>query len=129
VTEPTKEQQLEWIAEARRLLVLFQDPIWAATAEQTDQMHLTDYCETLDKTRKHFNLPEETPMHAVMGKGDVIYAYTGNSPTSADRAKAIVGFILTMPFLLDAVEALIDRKDRQDGSEMTISENKIEHSR
>lgn len=106
----TDEKKLEFVSQARQLLALFQDPIWGATAEQTDQMHLTDYCETLDETRKNFDLPEETAMHAVMGDGGIVYAFTGNSPTSGDRAKALVGFIYTMPFLLDSVVELIDLK-------------------
>ncbi|MHC2552471.1 hypothetical protein [Bradyrhizobium elkanii] len=104
----TDEKRLEFATQARQLLALFNEPFWGATRGQTDEMHLADYCETLAKGRTDLGLAEETTMHAVMGPGDIVYAFTGNTPNAGDRAKALVGFINTMPFLLDALEELID---------------------
>lgn len=106
----TDEKRLEFATQARQLLALFNEPFWGATREQTDEMHLADYCETLAKGRADLGLAEETAMNAVMGPGDIVYAFTGNTPNAGDRAKALVGFINTMPFLLDALEELIELK-------------------
>jgi hypothetical protein len=96
---------VDFIEEARRLLPLMQDPVWAATNEQSDADHLSDYAHTLAKTREHFtDMPENTVMNMVIGDGNVIFALVGNSPESADRARAIVGFLRSMPTLLDQLE-------------------------
>jgi hypothetical protein len=106
--EVTKEQKIAFIKEARRLLALFHDPVWAVTPEQTDEEHLAEYNSTLARTREHFSsLPTNTAMNAVMGEGDTILAFTGNSPDAPDRARAIVGFVHSMPYLLNSLEALL----------------------
>ncbi|MCA1379521.1 hypothetical protein I6F34_01630 [Bradyrhizobium sp. BRP05] len=107
----TDQRKLEYVTEARRLLALFQDPIWGATAAQTDEEHLADYKSTLAKTREYYpELPEKTEIHAVMGEGNVVFAFTGNAPNSGERARALVGFIHTMPYLLDSLVELIELK-------------------
>lgn len=37
-----------------------------------------------------------------------VLAFTGNTPRAPDRARALVGFLRNMPFLLDSVEELIE---------------------
>jgi hypothetical protein len=105
----TKEKLAEFTSEARRLLAMFQDPVWASTDEQTDEQHLADYTKVLARTRLHFpDMQEKTLMNSVMNEGDQVLCFTGNSPTSPDRARAIVGFLRNMPFLLNALEALVE---------------------
>ncbi|WFU52184.1 hypothetical protein QA639_20980 [Bradyrhizobium pachyrhizi] len=109
----TKEQMLEYVTEARRLLARVQDPMWAISPEQTDAEHLADYEKTLAKTREAFpEMEGKTVMNMVMGDGGIVYAFTGHSPTSADRAKALVGFIHTMPFLLDTLVAWVEQQEQ-----------------
>ncbi|MEY9147477.1 hypothetical protein [Bradyrhizobium elkanii] len=108
----TKEQMLAYVADARRLLAQVQDPIWAVTPTQTDAEHLADYKSTLARTRVAFpEMEETTQMNMVLGEGGIVYAFTGHSPTAADRAKALVGFIRTMPFLLDSLVASLEAKE------------------
>ncbi|MCW2077872.1 UNVERIFIED_ORG: hypothetical protein M2193_000047 [Bradyrhizobium japonicum] len=109
----TKEQMLAYVAEARRLLAQVQDPIWAVTPKQTDAEHLADYQVTMARTRVAFpEMEETTEMNMVIGEGGIVYAFTGHSPTAADRAKALVGFIRTMPFLLDSLVASLDQQEQ-----------------
>ncbi|WLA43971.1 hypothetical protein QNJ95_22110 [Bradyrhizobium elkanii] len=112
-TTVTKEQMLAYVADARRLLAQVQDPIWAITPKQTDEEHLADYEVTLARTRVAFpEMEEKTEMNMVLGEGGIVYAFTGHSPTAADRAKALVGFIRTMPFLLDSLVASLEQKEQ-----------------
>ena len=108
----TKDQIMQLLGDARRALALFQDPVWAATKEQTDEEHLADYAKTLAATRAHYTgMPETTQKHWVMGEGDLVLAFTGNSPKSPLRAEALVGFLRVMPFLLDSLEASLTLKE------------------
>ncbi|MGX9944988.1 hypothetical protein ACTG4Q_21220 [Bradyrhizobium denitrificans] len=108
----TNDMVRAFTSEARRLLALFQDPEWRGTPEQTDEEHAEDFAKTLARTRQIFpDMPEKTSIHWVGIEGDLAVAITGNAPASGDRAKAIVGFLRNMPFLLDAVEKLVDQQD------------------
>jgi hypothetical protein len=108
MTDQAAEQKLAFIKEARELLALFNDPAWATSAQQEDERHVIDFAEAIVDTRKNFpDLPEATAMSMVLGEADRILAYTGNSPDAALRAKAIAGFIHSMPGLLAALEASI----------------------
>jgi len=102
------KSQMNFIAEARRVLAYLQDPVWAASEAKPDEDHVTDYASTIAKTREHFpKLPKNTEMQMVLGDGDVVFALTGNSPDAAERARAIVGFLRSMPYLLDDLEQRI----------------------
>ena len=106
------KNKLDFIKEARRVLALFQDPVWAATDEKSDEEHVADFVETLAKTREHFDLPEKTAINAVLGEDDTILAMAGNSPESSERARAIVGFLHSMPYLLNEVERALHLDER-----------------
>jgi hypothetical protein len=113
MTDQAAEQKLAFIQEARQLLALFNDPAWAAGAQKEDEGHVIDFAEAIVDTRQdHPGLPEETAMSMVLGEGDKILAYTGNTPGAALRAKAIVGFIHSMPGLLATLEASITFEQR-----------------
>jgi hypothetical protein len=109
------KSKLDFIKEARRTLAFFQDPVWAATKAATDPEHLIAHAETLAKTRQHHaDLPEKTEMHMVIGDGDVIFALAGNSPDAAERARAIVGFLRSMPYVLEEMERGLHLEERVD---------------
>ncbi|WP_316201029.1 MULTISPECIES: hypothetical protein [unclassified Bradyrhizobium] len=110
--EPVSDQKkLEFVADARRFLEMFPGHVWGATKELTDEEHIEDYRNVLAKTREAFpDLPERTAMNAVMTSDALLYAFTGNAPLSADRAKALNGFLASMPALLNSVEELIALK-------------------
>ncbi len=108
-TEVLAQDQLKFIAEARRLLALMQDPVWSVTEAKPDADHVVDHAVTLAKTREYFpRLPKSTVMNMVVGEGNRVFAFTGNSPDAADRAKALVGFLQAMPYLLTALELRIN---------------------
>jgi hypothetical protein len=105
------QNKLAFVSEARKLLALFQDPEWRATAEQTDEEHVADFTRTLAGTRQTFpGLQKKTCIHWIGIEGDNALAVTGNAPDSGDRARALVGFLRNMPFLLEAVEKLINQQ-------------------
>jgi hypothetical protein len=63
---------------------------WSYTEAKTDAAHLSDYVETLEKTRAHFGLDQETSMWFVSTNGtDAILAKCGNSPTAEARSRYI----------------------------------------
>lgn len=113
MTEKTDvEVKLDFIAEARRLLSFFKNPEWVVTSERADDHQLTEYAHELSKARGYFTgLPESTSMNMVMGANDVVIAITGSSEESAERAKAIVGFLLVMPDILDDMTESIEKDE------------------
>jgi hypothetical protein len=111
VTEKaTVEQKLDFIRETRRLLGFFKTPQWAATSEKTDEEHLADYARTLARTREsNPDFPEKTAMNFIENGDDLVLAYIGNTPSAAERARAMTGFLLVFPELLDEmVDAMAD---------------------
>lgn len=64
---------------------------WSYTKSQSDADHLSDHKETLDKTRSHFALDENTSMWFVSTNGvsASILAMCGNSPSAESRARYI----------------------------------------
>ena len=108
MTDQAAAQKLAFVKEARQLLALFNDPAWATSAQKDDEGHVIDFADAISDTREnHPGLPEGTAMSMVLGEGDKILAYTGNTPEAALRAKAIVGFIHSMPGLLAALESSV----------------------
>ena len=98
MTDQAAAQKLAFVKEARQLLALFNDPAWATSAQKDDEAHVIDFADAIVDTREGYpGLPEVTAMSMVLGEGDKILAYTGNTPEAALRAKAIVGFIHSMP--------------------------------
>jgi hypothetical protein len=99
------EQKLNEIDEARRMMEFISEPVWSQTKEQTDAEHLKDYEGTLKRTRESFpEMPASTAMNFItLGETGIVLAYVGHSPTSADRARAMVGFLKSMPTVFDNI--------------------------
>jgi hypothetical protein len=99
----TINRKIEALENARRMLEFVSTPVWAQTAEQTDAQHVEDYADTLKMTRQAFpEMPELTAMNCILREDtQLVLAYVGNSPTSVDRAKAMVGFLASMPQVID----------------------------
>jgi hypothetical protein len=113
MTDQATEQKLAFIKEARQLLALFNDPAWATSGQKDDEIHVIDFAEAIVDTREnHPDLPDQTAMSMLLGEGDRILAYTGNTPNAALRAKALVGFVHSMPGLLATLEASITFEQR-----------------
>ncbi|WP_316207527.1 hypothetical protein [Bradyrhizobium sp. SZCCHNR3118] len=111
---PNRENIQEVISEARRALQLFRDAEWCATAEQTDQEHHDDYKTILAGTRSGYpEMPEKNRLHFIKGDGGKTLAVTGNSPTSGDRARALVAFIQVMPILLDMLDLVLTAESKR----------------
>jgi hypothetical protein len=110
------ESKREWISKAREYLQLFQNQQWGVTDPKTDEVHVEAFADTLKITRESYALAEQTVLHGVFmgnqkeGLADVI-CLTGDAPNSGDRAKALVGFLNVLPFLLDEVERMYARID------------------
>lgn len=63
---------------------------WSYTKPQSDADHLFDHKQTLNKTRTHFVLNENTSMWFVSTNGtNSILAMCGNSPSAESRARYI----------------------------------------
>ncbi len=63
---------------------------WSFTKQQSDEDHLSDYKETLEKTRAHFNIEGDTSSWFVSSDGtNAVLAKCGNSPTSESRTRYI----------------------------------------
>ena len=63
---------------------------WSFTKAQSDEAHLADHRETLEKTRAHFNLEGDTSKWFVSVEGsNAILAMCGNSPTAEARSRYI----------------------------------------
>jgi hypothetical protein len=99
----TINRKIEALENARRMLEFVSTPVWAQTAEQTDAQHVEDYADTLKRTRETFpEMPELTAMNCILREDtQLVLAYVGNSPTSVDRASAMVGFLASMPQVID----------------------------
>ncbi len=59
------------------------------TVPHTDEEHLQNYKESLEKTRKHFVMDDSVPMWFVSTPKHAILALCGNSPTAEARANYI----------------------------------------
>jgi hypothetical protein len=63
---------------------------WSFTKQQSDEDHLSDYKETLEKTRAHFNIVGDTSSWFVSTDGtNAVLAKCGNSPTAEARSRYI----------------------------------------
>jgi len=63
---------------------------WSFTKEKSDDAHLSDTKESLEKTRAHFGMKGDTSMCFVsVNGGDAILAMCGNSPTAEARSRYI----------------------------------------
>ncbi len=96
-----------WIDEARQQLDLFGTPIWGATDPHTDEEHIQAFKEHLEMTRKRFDLPEKTQMHALRledSGSSFITCLTGNTQNAGNRARALAGILLSMPAILETIE-------------------------
>jgi hypothetical protein len=61
---------------------------WGETVVQSDEAHITDFVETLAKTREHFSIKGDTAISGVFVEGtDIKLAMTGNSPSAGHRAE------------------------------------------
>ena len=64
---------------------------WSFTEKQSDEDHLSDYKETLDKTRAHFSIEGDTSSWFVSTNGtNAVLAKCGNSPTSEGEGQLAV---------------------------------------
>jgi hypothetical protein len=95
---------LSFIREARRFLQFVESPVWAGSAELTDEEHLAETRTHLEKSRERFDLPERTVMHSVRNDEGLVLALTGNTPNAAERARFLTGMISALPRLLDLIE-------------------------
>lgn len=63
---------------------------WSYTVAQSDDAHMQDYRDTLEKTRAYFNLEGDTSSWFVSTNGtNAILAKCGNSPTAEARSRYI----------------------------------------
>lgn len=111
---PSPETILSWIQEAREQLALFGTPVWGSTDAQTDADHIADLSKMLQQGRERFLLNDKTEMHSLrlMGEDGVSYVtcLTGNTPFSGPRARALAGYLMSMPFMLDMMEDVVNGK-------------------
>ncbi len=76
---------------------------WAHTDALTDAEHLSNFKETLEKTRAFFNSPEKTELNFITTKihgEDLTIAQVGNSPNAYFRAKYLA---LLQPQILEII--------------------------
>lgn len=67
---------------------------WGAVGPQIAEKHIHDFIDTLEITRKEFNLPVKTELHGVYTEGEnKIVCHTGTSPNSASHARIIVALL------------------------------------
>lgn len=109
--EAMTDQLKSWIGEAREQLKMFGTPIWGATDAALDSEHLQDFELMLTKGRERFDLPAQTRMHSLRleteGGGSFVACLTGNTPQAGDRARALASFLMSMPLLIDNMEASV----------------------
>lgn len=110
----SSEDMLRWIEEARERLKTFGTPVWGCTDPLTDAEHLANFSDMLTSGRERFDLGDKTEMHDVrvvhQDGSSFVTAMTGNTPLAAQRAQSIVGFLLTMPEMLETIEYSLNEK-------------------
>lgn len=108
----TMTDLLQFVGEARRYLHHFDGAAWVGTDPKTDEDHIVDYIRTIALTREsNPNLPAATTMNFITNANDDVIAFVGNTAQSAERTKALVGFVRVMPSLLDLVESIAESVD------------------
>ncbi|WP_316196718.1 hypothetical protein [Bradyrhizobium sp. SZCCHNS3053] len=107
----THQELLSFVREARRFLKLIETPTWVGSAELTDEEHVEEMRDHLQKSRERFNLPERTVMHSVRNEEGLVLAMTGNTANAAARARFLTGLMQALPRLLDAIEQRVPGSD------------------
>ena len=107
----SEQELLSFIREARRFLKFVESPVWAGSAELTDEEHLAETRTILEKSRDRFDLPERTVMHSVRNDKGLVLALTGNTPNASERARFLTGMITALPRLLDLIEERVIETD------------------
>jgi hypothetical protein len=79
---------------------------WGVSPMQSDEEHISDLRNTLNLTRKYFEMTEaETQIHGVYLEGQgVIVAHTGTSPNSPQHARILSGAWNQLVDLAEAVQ-------------------------
>ncbi|ARQ95287.1 hypothetical protein [Bradyrhizobium phage BDU-MI-1] len=107
----TYQELLSFISEARKFMKSIQAPEWVGSAELTDEEHLSELTEQFKISRNLHGLPAKTAMHSVRGQHNgFVYAYTGNTPQAAQRARFLTGLLTALPRLLEGMEAFMVRE-------------------
>lgn len=112
MTDKNNETQelLSFINEARRFMKTIVDPEWVCTEPLPDEVHLEELQQQMNCSRSLHSLPERTEMHSVRAAGSgLVYAYTGNTPLAAERARFLTGLLTSLPRLLEGMEAFMVR--------------------
>lgn len=105
------QELLSFISEARRFMKSITEPEWTCSQLLTDDDHLSEMKAQLECSRNVHSLPEKTEMHSVRSAGTgLVYAYTGNTPNAADRARFLTGLLTALPRLLEGIEASLVRE-------------------
>jgi hypothetical protein len=120
------EAKLGFIAEARRLLTNFKDPIWAGSESKSDEDHVKEFTAILAKTREtHPDLEATTVMNSVCDETGLVIVLTGNTPEAGQRAKLIAGLLHSVRGMLDDWEVLILLNAQQEAriEELLVSNN------
>jgi len=61
--------------------------IWGSTKPQSDEGHISDFTETLAKTRSHFAVEGDTSRWMLFSESDAILCDCGNLPTAEQRSR------------------------------------------